>query len=674
LTWLSWLAYVLLPVEAAMVDGIPVGRADAVALLLVGWIAVHRVRIPGAWLAAAAAVAAGALSAAAPGEPGLHARYYAAAVPGGAHERSTEYDDPDYTRVDPRLAFTRGTRDFPLAFFNDHARFNFLHGEKDRRLLEFAVAWSGWWRPRAGTHVLYLHAPGARAEVSLDGEAVLTLDGGPGPITREVTLADDWQRLHVTFASPYGSPREFSAGVVVDGRLEPFGGGDVRTRQIDDRQRLAAAVLATGKPIADVVALTWLGGLAGLLLLRHAGELWQQRSAALSAATALVVAAGALEALRFAWPWAARLRVLAAGDDPMTYEAYARDILLNGPLMNGGAHLGQAEPFYYQAFYPYFLAAAHALFGESMFGVLLLQRLFVALSAVALTWIAVRLWGRRVWPVALVLSLLFAGWKFAPIAADLLNESLYVPLLLAWTLALLHTGHAPSLAGGAVTGILGGLAAITRSTAMLSWLVFWPLAAWTWRERRAAVPVMVACSLAALLLVGVRNLLVSGDLVFSPTGGGVTLLGGNDPPDELALNPAPRRALYQWLGAGPHAIEVMEYALAAPRHFAANLGRKALFALGVYEPYAPGWGWSPVFLATWIAGLAGVALIWRAGGDHRPAALVPLILAATQFVAVVVIYPKGERLILPIHIVLVPYAAITAHQLVARLVEHARVR
>jgi hypothetical protein len=69
-----------------------------------------------------------------------------------------------------------------------------------------------------------------------------------------------------------------------------------------------------------------------------------------------------------------------------------------------------------------------------------------------------------------------------------------------------------------------------------------------------------------------------------------------------------------------------------------------------------------------------VALIWRAGGDHRPAALVPLILAATQFVAVVVIYPKGERLILPIHIVLVPYAAITAHQLVARLVEHARVR
>ena len=28
-----------------------------------------------------------------------------------------------------------------------------------------------------------------------------------------------------------------------------------------------------------------------------------------------------------------------------------------------------------------------------------------------------------------------------------------------------------------------------------------------------------------------------------------------------------------------------------------NLGRKALFVLGFYEPYAPGWGYSPVYIA-----------------------------------------------------------------------------
>ena len=65
---------------------------------------------------------------------------------------------------------------------------------------------------------------------------------------------------------------------------------------------------------------------------------------------------------------------MVAGDDPMIYEGYARDILFNGILMNGGAPLGQGEPFYYQAFYPYFLAASHAIFGEGFFGVLFLQR------------------------------------------------------------------------------------------------------------------------------------------------------------------------------------------------------------------------------------------------------------------------------------------------------------
>ena len=55
-----------------------------------------------------------------------------------------------------------------------------------------------------------------------------------------------------------------------------------------------------------------------------------------------------------------QVMMLVGGDDTMTYEGYARDILLNGILMSGGQPLGQGEPFYYQAFYPYFLAAMHA--------------------------------------------------------------------------------------------------------------------------------------------------------------------------------------------------------------------------------------------------------------------------------------------------------------------------
>ena len=105
-------------------------------------------------------LAAAIASAAIPGEPGLYARYFATAAVDGAHERSTEYHDPAYTRVDERLDFVRGDRDFPLAFFNDHARFNFIRaGQPDRQYLEFAVAWNGWLWAEPGSHTFFLHAP-----------------------------------------------------------------------------------------------------------------------------------------------------------------------------------------------------------------------------------------------------------------------------------------------------------------------------------------------------------------------------------------------------------------------------------------------------------------------------------------------------------------------------------
>src|SRR5262249_22007849 len=137
----------------------------------------------------------------------------------------------------------------------------------------------------------------------------------------------------------------------------------LRTERIDDRQRLLARIIRVVKTAADAAVLAWLSVIAALLLLRHAGELWQRRLAAPAAAIALFVAGVVGEGFRAAWPWAERFMVMTGGDDPMTYEAYSRDILLNGPLMNGGLPLFQGEPFYYQPLYPYFLAAVHFIFG-----------------------------------------------------------------------------------------------------------------------------------------------------------------------------------------------------------------------------------------------------------------------------------------------------------------------
>ncbi|HSJ42317.1 MAG TPA: hypothetical protein VK955_14890, partial [Xanthobacteraceae bacterium] len=203
-----------------------------------------------------------------------------------------------------------------------------------------------------------------------------------------------------------------------------------------------------------------------------------------------------------------------------------------------------------------------------------------------------------------------------------------------------------------------------RSTSLLAWVAVWPIVGIQARRRgRGSRPMalLIACTLAVFSLIAVRNGLVSHRFVPASTELGITLRGGNEPPADLQLNSAPRQALYQRLGIGGYTAEVIEYAITAPGRFAANMGRKALFVLGFYEAYAPGWGYSPVYIATWIAALAGIVML-RRGPSLDSAAMVPLIVAVTQYLAIVIVYPKGERLIVPIHTMLMPYAVIAAYE------------
>ena len=200
----------------------------------------------------------------------------------------------------------------------------------------------------------------------------------------------------------------------------------------------------------DVALLAWLAWLFLTALVRVTAGLRKPATATLRLTQVLwlFAAVAAAEALIFALRWWHHNMLLVGGDDTMTYEGYARDILLNGILMNGGLPPGQGEPFYYQAFYPYFLAGAHAVFGESMFGPVLLQRLLAALAMWKIVEIAVAFSSEQVWKVALPIAVLFVAWKFWPIAAQPLNESLYVPLLAATAASLIRLCRRPAAAFG----------------------------------------------------------------------------------------------------------------------------------------------------------------------------------------------------------------------------------
>ena len=653
---LIWAAYFIIPSDAnGLVNGVPLGPIEAAALVAIGWLWVFGGRLPMASVAAVLMIATTAAGLAIPGTNGFRARYFATIDATGPVERSPGFSGLAFTRIDDRLHFVPGGPELPLNFFNDNTRFGFFDVRgRDRNKLEFSARWSGLWRVTAGAEEIYVDAPGATGEVFVDGEKV----------SGAVSLTPGWHRLDVALSSPYGAPRRFSAGTVRGGLPEPFDSREIVTQQIRDWQLTAAKVLRWIRTAADAAALALVLGVFAIeagrraAALRRRAEDRERRDQVIAIAAAIL----AVDALRVAWPWASRVMLLVGGDDTLTYETFARDILLNGILMSGGKPLGEGEPFYYQAFYPYFLAGTHALFGEFMFGAVLVQRLLAAWAIVTLVRITIRFTAERAWIVALPMAAAFVGWKFWPIAGQPLNEALYVPLLVAATAATIRFYDVPTTKSGIWTGVLAGFTTITRSTALAAWAVVWP-AAWfalKGRPRRAApLAVLIASFLVVLSLVAVRNWIVAGVPSPIPTEGAITLLGGNEPPSGLTIDPG-RKDFYARFGISDITATVIEYAITQPRLFTLNLWRKALFVLGFYEPYAPGWGYSPVYIATWTTALAGLWLaVKRRQGSPWPV-LVPVMISLTQFIAIVVVYPKGERLVVPVHVLLIPYCASAA--------------
>jgi hypothetical protein len=670
---LLWAAYFAVPTDAGgFIRGVPIGPVDTCALLMLAWLAAYGGRLRGARLAAVVLVASAAIAAAIPGTGGFRARYFANAAGIGGHERSTEYPRSAFTRVDKQLAFTPRGPEFPLAFFNDSSRFNFYRaGEPHRRRLPFSASWSGLWWTAQGSHHLYLNAPQATGELFVDGVPVLKAAPGDSLASGEMTLAEGWHRLDIRYSSP-GAPRQLAAGFITNGQYRPFDANTVVTQQIREWQLQAAGILRVAKTVADAGALAWIAWLFALSVRERAAELWRRGSEVTlrRRALPLLIIVAVVEALVFAWPWTQQVMLLTGGDDPLTYESYARDILLNGILMNGGLPAGQGDPFYYQAFYPYFLAAVHFVTGEGAFGVMLAQRLLAAWAAWKIVEMAVMLSREAAWIPALVIGTAFIGWKFWHLAANMSNEALYVPLLVAWSASAMAVCRAPTQSGAWINGLLGGVTAITRSTVLLGWLIAWPLCWLSWKGRRRAglAIAIVVSSLAVFSLIAIRNGIVTHKFVPTSTEFGVTLLGGNEVPPGVTIDMTARRATYGRLGVSETTAQVIEYAITAPATFLRHLGDKALFALGFYERYAPGWGWSPVYVAVWTTALWGLALAVRMHPRALASCLIPALVALTQFVALVIVYPKGERLIVPIYALLVPYSAVATWWIAVRIV------
>jgi hypothetical protein len=619
---------------------------------------------------------------------GLAASYYPRARMTGSPERSTEYPAAAYTRVER----SPGQPGFALHFFNDVERFNYYEPpDPDRKSLPFAVRWDGYLQvPVDGAYRLALTARGL-AILSLDGAPVLTVAGRDADANDRATmdLARGPHALRLEFTRQPGEvPRLRLDGAPASG-LEESAGEDpplappALTVEPESAQTLArdrfVSPAAFGLDVLVLAGLVVAAGLATYSRVQRARAPGADRFVRLERpllAGLLLVVLG--HALLTTADLAGRAVILEGGQDWLTYESYSRDILLNGPLMTLGEPLGEGKPFFFQPFYPYYLAALHWLAGEGIWGPIVLQVLGTGVAGVLVYYLAKRLFGVPAGGAALAMFLVLGLTQLDWIARKLLSENLYLILLPAAMLLVVRAIDERRLADVTWAGLLLGVASITRAPTLL----FVPgaalIVAVAWRRaglplRHAALAFLVLGLVTALVasLVPLRNYVVSGRLALVATNGGATLLLAHQPTARVRLSGIDRDPVYNGLKLDRPTREVVEFARQDPLGYFWTLVPLGLYSVGIsgaVEGFPPV---APDVLAITALYVLAVALL-PAARSLRALPLHLFILIHLGIMMTFLPYVYGYRQVLPMQLLMLVFDGALVARFASRLRERQR--
>lgn len=439
-------------------------------------------------------------------------------------QRSLDFRDLTATRIDRELRFV--DTQFPVHFFNS-VPFNF--GVRREETEPFSVRWRGYVH---NDEPLTLAAE-SRGDLEMlvdDRPADPTAAVGPGEHVIEVRYRKPRNTQGLVLVGPRdagGSLREWRAGEVT-----PLPASA-------SRRAMTRMLVVVAWVLHAIVAAVLIAG-AGPSLAAKARAAWLMTRANPVQGLHHWVAPVVLVGLTAQGFWKSRHLVghvwtLTGGDDWWAFESNARDVVLNGWLMNNGAATGGAFNVY--PGYGYFLGAVHVLTGESLAGVVLAN--FVALAAATIF-----VYGLARMLTTPLAAYVAVGWVLALEQLDfvryytvtLLSENLFFLLVAATLYLLVRFTQSRGwwwLAGGAVCG---GLATATRPTMLL----YLPVVAVViggavlvrdgWRRGAAAALLLATLWMIAISPITLRNYLVSGSPVLVTAGQGRTFLDYNLPP------------------------------------------------------------------------------------------------------------------------------------------------
>jgi tetratricopeptide (TPR) repeat protein len=209
--------------------------------------------------------------------------------------------------------------------------------------------------------------------------------------------------------------------------------------------------------------------------------------------------------------------------DPLYHDLWARQIA-------GGDILGSG-PFFRAPFYAYFLGLIYAVFGPSLTAAKIIQHIIGATSCVFIFLFADKYLNRKTAVTAGLLSAF--SWVFVYYEDELLLDSLLVlfGVLLIWS--LIRASERRSWWGFLGSGLLLGLASITRPNflAFLPAILIWLLITFKGEIGRSLKAfVLVTVGTAILIFpVTLRNILVGHDNVLIASQGGINFYIGNNP-------------------------------------------------------------------------------------------------------------------------------------------------
>ena len=597
---------------------------------------------------------------------GLPAWYYANSRFAGEHEGSTDYPNAPWTRQDAVLDF--GGDEFPVYFLNDVQRFNFFGPEAERRKnLPFAVRWQGTlYAPEAGTYPMWLTASGPAA-LAVNGKGIASVDEDRrATAATAAELRQGANEIRVTYARRPPRSGDLKVEWGVDGRRRFLAAPYVFASPVDtsawqrDRTLLAVSRALDGAFLAVLV------GTLGGLVVQRARSVWSgtgRRWALVERPLLALWLAGMVGfALLPDLDRVGKFELLGGGQDWLTHEAFARDVLLNGPLMTLGKPLGEGRTFYAQPFYPYALAAFHWLTGEDQYGAVALQLVGTGVAGVLIYFLAKRLFGVPAALAAFGLFVALRAWHLDWVVRRLLSESVYFVILPAMLLLLVRYLDERRRSDLLLGGLFLGLAIVTRGTTLLYvpllTILLWRGLRMGGLPPRAALgrtAALLAVAGAIVVLVPIRNYVVAGQPAIVASSGGVNLQKLHRPTPRVRLNEAHGRWFAPYIEDAP-TRETVEFILQDPGGYAATYVPLVLYTLGygaaIEESHVALW---PDLVLLNVLYLAAILLL-PAARSVRAGLLHAFV--AIHFVTMVVFapYDYDNRLVLPMYLPIAVFA------------------